>query len=159
MIALETPARHVARWLLEGEVEDVDGPESKKGRGEQQPWWRVVCLTGVDYFSTLGYIPGIAALAVGTLSPIATVFIVLLTLFGIRPMYHWVAAESPHGRGSISMLEKLLSFWKGKLFVLALLGLMATDNMLTLTLSDSVPTTNLPQTPFFPASLKEREVA
>jgi hypothetical protein len=159
MIAQETPARPIIRWLLEREVEDVGGPKSEKGHGEQQPWWRVVCLTGVDYFSTLGYIPGIAALAVGVLSPIATVFIVLLTLFGIRPMYHWVAAKSPHGRGSISMLERLLSFWKGKLVVLALLGFMATDYMITITLSDSDAATHLAANPLAPGFLKGQEVA
>jgi hypothetical protein len=159
MVAREAPASPVSRWLLEREVEDVGGPEGEKGPGEQQPWWRVVCLTGVDYFSTLGYIPGIAALTVGMLSPIATVFIVLLTLFGVRPMYHWVVAESPHGRGSISMLERLLSFWKGKLFVLALLGFIATDYMITITLSDSDAATHLAANPFAPGFLKGQEVA
>ena len=159
MVAQEAPAGSVKRGLLEREVEDVGGPESEKGPGEQQPWWRVVCLTGVDYFSTLGYIPGIAALAAGVLSPIATVFIVLLTIFGVRPMYHWVAAESPHGRGSISMLERLLSFWKGKLFVLALLGFIATDYMITITLSDSDAATHLAANPLAPEFLQGQEVA
>ena len=159
MLTREAPAGPVKRWMLEREVEDESRPESEKGQREQQPWWRVVCLTGVDYFSTLGYIPGIAALAAGALSPIATVFIVLLTLFGIRPMYHWVAAESPHGRGSISMLERLLSFWKGKLFVLALLGFMATDYMITITLSDSDAATHLVANPLAPGFLKGQEVA
>jgi hypothetical protein len=159
MVTQEAPASPVRKWLLEREVEDVGGPESEKGHGEQQPWWRVVCLTGVDYFSTLGYIPGIAALAAGVLSPIATVFIVLLTLFGVRPMYHWVASESPHGRGSISMLERLLSFWKGKLFVLALLGFIATDYMITITLSDSDAATHLAANPLAPDFLEGQEIA
>ncbi|MGH9666365.1 MAG: hypothetical protein ACRD9L_18205, partial [Bryobacteraceae bacterium] len=135
------PTTALGRWFLES-------GEHRGGEHATHPWYLVLWLTGVDYFSTLGYQPGIALLAAGAMSPLATAVLIAVTLLGALPIYAEVARRSYVGLGSIAMLENLLPGWDGKIFVLVLLGFATTDFVITMTLSAADAAQHAIENPF-----------
>ena len=120
-------------WMRREEAED---PHDGRKHGTH-PWYRVIWLTGVDYFSTLGYQPGIALLAAGALSPIATAVLVAVTLLCALPVYWPGGGALLCGAGFHRHARKPAPGWWSKLMVLVLLGFATTDFVITMTLSAS----------------------
>lgn len=130
-----------------------EAPKAGESHHSHQSFWLwIMCLTGVDYFSTLGYQPSIAFESTGLLAPLATIVLVTVTLLGALPVYAYVAGQSPHGQGSIAMLERLVHGWTGKVLVLVLLGFAATDFVITKTLSAADAAEHLIANPFWPVT-------
>src|SRR4029077_3319489 len=142
------------KWLPGGEALGDPAP----GAVATHSRWEGIWLTGVDYFSTLGYQPGIALLAAGAVAPVATVILVLVTLFGALPVYAQVAGRSYAGQGSIAMLENLLRGWKSKVLVLVLLGFAATDFVITMTLSAADAAKHAIENPYLHPVLGKHEI-
>ncbi|MDH4466467.1 MAG: hypothetical protein QE271_00295 [Bacteriovoracaceae bacterium] len=150
------PTSRIGKWLFHPELSEI---QKKIIKHETKPWYQVIWLTGVDYFSTLGYQPGIALLAAGAISPLATLILVLVTLFCALPTYSQVAKRSYNGEGSISILENLLKGWSAKFFVLVMLGFASTDFIITITLSAADAALHLAENPLAHAFLGDSRMA
>ena len=144
-----------SKWLFSGErLDDIAAGE----KSQLHPWYLVIWLTGVDYFSTLGYQPGIALLAAGLISPVATAILVFVTLLCALPTYAQVAGRSFVGQGSIAMLENLLGGWSAKILILVLLGFATTDFVITITLSAADAAAHAIANPFLHPLIGDRHV-
>ena len=116
-----------------------------------------MCLTGVDYFSTLGYQPSIAFENAGLLAPLATVVLVARhavrraagLLLRRRPVAHTARARSACSPSSSPG-------GAGKILVLVLLGFAATDFVITKTLSAADAAEHLIANPHWPLAHADR---
>ncbi|MES1213008.1 MAG: hypothetical protein ABUL64_00340, partial [Singulisphaera sp.] len=109
---------------------------SRRGSNHaSNPWPLVLCLVGVDYFSTLAYLPSIAVEAAGPWAPVAAAGVILTTFLLALPVYWYIVGRAPDGRGATGVLEDLIPGWRGKIVVLTVLGFAAADFVITRSLS------------------------
>lgn len=141
----------IGSWLREGRhaAPSADGTPPVP---HHAPWYATLWLTGVDYFSSLGYAPGLAVLAAGFVAPVAMLLLVLVTFLAAVPVYAFVAKHSSEGEGSIKMIERMTGRWGrmgwfGKTIVLILIGFAMTDFIITITLSSADATHHVLQNP------------
>ena len=116
--------------LLTPSEEVVKPPE------HQSFWLWVMCLTGVDYFSTLGYQPSIAFEAVGMLAPLATIVLVGgdARLRAARLFATW-PANRRSGRARSRCSSGCCAAGRQSSWCSCCLGFAATDFVITQTLS------------------------
>ena len=119
------------------------------------PWWLVLGLVGLDYFSTLAYLPTIMVEAAGNLAPLAAILLVLVTLLMAAPVYAYVIGRSPAGQGAAGLLEQTLHGWGGKLLVLALMGFVAADFVVTRSLSVADASTHILHNPHWRQAVQQ----
>jgi hypothetical protein len=122
-------------------------------------WWLVLCLVGLDYFSTLAYLPSMAVEAADSkgnygMAPLGALAVVAVTLFLALPVYCYVVGRSPHGEGATGLLERRLLGWGGKIVILFLLGFVATDFVITRTLSVADAAKHLTHNPWWQAQVE-----
>jgi hypothetical protein len=113
------------------------------------PWWTVLCLVGLDYFSSLAYLPTLAVHAVNALAPMAAIAVAIITLVAAVPVYFYVVGRSPHGEGGTGLLDHNLHGWVGKCLILFVLGFVATDFVVTRTLSVSDASSHILHNPYW----------
>ncbi len=127
--------------------------------GHESFWPWVMCLLGLNYFSTLAYHPSLAFQAAGPLAPLATLVLVALTLFGAVPVLRRVAKKSPLGWGSIGLNRRFFGGWFGRALTVACLGFAAADFVLTQTISAAAAAGHLIHNPLWtraPAAFQDR---
>lgn len=113
------------------------------------PWWVILALVGLDYFSSLAYLPSLALEHAGKYAPLAALGVVAVTLLAAVPVYWYVVGRSPHGKGVVGLLEARTRGWTGKFLILVLLGFVATDYVLTRSVSTSSAATHLTANDYF----------